>query len=62
MDVQIDEVHSTIRTTDGQELLSPQVLQQIVKAVLERLRAEMEHERCVQSESELQVSKLMGYM
>lgn len=58
MDIQIGEVHSTVRATDGQELLSPQVLQQIVQAVLAQLRAELEHERCVQRESEVQVSRL----
>ncbi len=50
MDVHIDEINSTVRATDGQELLSPLVLRQIVKAVLREIRAELEHERCLESE------------
>jgi hypothetical protein len=40
MDVHIGEVNSTVRATDSQALLSPQVLDQIVRVVLERLREE----------------------
>lgn len=61
MDMHIEEVNSTIRATDGQELLSPEVLQQIVKIVLERLRSEQEHERRVQSERDLHTGALIRY-
>ncbi len=40
MDVNIGEVHSTLRTSDGAALLSPELLQRIVAAVLERLQDE----------------------
>ncbi|MFQ5857426.1 MAG: hypothetical protein ACE5LU_17610 [Anaerolineae bacterium] len=53
MDVHIGEVNSTVRTTDSQALLSPQVLDQIVRVVLERLREEQAHERRVEEERRL---------
>ncbi len=61
MDMHIEEVNSTVHTTDGRELLSPEVLQQIVKVVLERLRAEQEHERRVQRERDLHTGALIRY-
>jgi len=50
MDVHINEMNSTVRATDTQALLSPQLLNQIVKAVLERLREEQAHEQRVADE------------
>jgi len=61
MDVHIGEVHSTVHASDGQELLSPQVLQQIVKVVLERLRMEMEHEHSLKCDRDLHKSVLTHY-
>lgn len=61
MDMHIEEINSTVRATDGRELLSPEVLQQIVKVVLERLRAEQEHEQCVQRERNLHTGALIRY-
>jgi hypothetical protein len=34
MDVRIDELHSTVEAVDGAALLSPQMLEAIVRAVL----------------------------
>lgn len=53
MDVHIGEVNSTVRATDSQTLLSPQVLDQIVRVVLERLREEQAHEQRVEEERRL---------
>jgi len=40
MDVHVGEMNSTVRVADSQALLSPQVLEQIVRAVLARVRDE----------------------
>ncbi len=58
MDVHIGEMNSTVRATDSQTLLSPQLLNQIVKAVLERLREEQAHEQRVISERSIRSSVL----
>lgn len=58
MDVNIGEMNSTVRATDTQSLLSPQLLNQIVKVVLERLRAEQAHERRVADERSIRSSVL----
>jgi hypothetical protein len=42
MDVQIDEVVSTVRATDSNSVLNPRVMQAIVRAVLDALA---EHQR-----------------
>jgi hypothetical protein len=58
MDVHIGEMNSTVRATDSQALLSPQALNQIVKAVLERLREEQAHEQRVINERSIRSSVL----
>jgi hypothetical protein len=40
MDVHVGEMNSTVRVADSQALLSPQVLEQIVRVVLARVRDE----------------------
>ncbi|MDT4936851.1 MAG: hypothetical protein QOG80_522 [Pseudonocardiales bacterium] len=45
MDVEINEVHSTIDTIDRETLLSPEILARIVAAVRASLRAEQAHQR-----------------
>jgi hypothetical protein len=42
MDVQIGEVSVDTRVTDADALLSPQLMEQLVRAVLNRLKAEQE--------------------
>ena len=58
MDVHIGEMNSTVRATDAQSLLSPQLLDQIVKAVLERVREEQAHEQRVANERSIRSSVL----
>ena len=58
MDVNIGEMNSTVRATDTQALLSPQLLNQIVKAVLERMREEQAHEQRIADESSIRSSVL----
>jgi hypothetical protein len=41
MDLHIGEMNSTVRAADNEAMLTPRVLDQIVRAVIERLR---EHE------------------
>ena len=53
MEVNIGEVNSTVRTTDQASLLSPEVMERIVRAVLERMREEESHRRRVESERRL---------
>ena len=60
MDVQIGEMNSTVRATDTQSLLSPQLLNQIVKAVLERMREEQARERRIADERSIRSSALVS--
>jgi hypothetical protein len=60
MDVNIGEMNSTVRATDTQSLLSPQLLNQIVKAVLERMRAEQERERRIADERSIRSNALVS--
>ena len=60
MDMHIGEMNSVVRATDTQTLLSPQLLNQIVNAVLERLRAEQERERRIANERDIRSSALMN--
>lgn len=61
MDVHIGKIDSTIRATDTQALLSPQMLEQIVSAVLERLREEQQHEQRVADERRLRAGVLASH-
>jgi hypothetical protein len=42
MDVRIEEITSQVHITDARALLTPEVLEQIVEAVLESLRAQQQ--------------------
>jgi len=53
MDVHIGEMNSTMRMTEAQSFLSPPILEQIVRAVLARLREEQAHETRVEAERRL---------
>ena len=50
MEVNIGEVNSTIRATDNGSLLSVEVLERIVRVVMERLREEEDHRERVDAE------------
>ena len=51
MQVEIGEVVSTVRTVDGEALLSPQTLQRIVTAVLQALQEVEAHRARVRTET-----------
>ena len=53
MEVNIGEVNSTVRTTDSASLLSPEIMQRIVQAVMAQLREEEHHRDRVDSERQL---------
>ena len=53
MDVHIGEMNSTVQMTDSQALLSPQILEQIVRAVLARVREDDDHRGRVEDERRL---------
>jgi hypothetical protein len=53
MEVNIGEVNSTVRTTDSASLLSPEMLERIVRAVMARLREEEQHQRRAEAERRL---------
>lgn len=53
MDVHIGEMNSVVRATDSQALLSPQVLEQIVRVVLRRVQEERELARRVADERQI---------
>jgi hypothetical protein len=50
MDVHIGELNSTVRVTDAQTLLSPQVLAEITRLVAAKVREEHEHSKRVEAE------------
>ncbi len=54
MDVEIGELSSTVRTVDSQALLNPQVLEQIVRVVMRRVRENQAHDRRTQDERRLE--------
>lgn len=53
MEVQIEQMNSTVRATDMQALLNPQLLEQIVRIVLERVREARVHEERTEAERRL---------
>lgn len=50
MDVHVGEIVSTVRAVDGDALLSPQVLERIVRAVMRAIEERDAHARRVRSE------------
>ncbi|OGU34132.1 MAG: hypothetical protein A3K13_08190 [Gemmatimonadetes bacterium RIFCSPLOWO2_12_FULL_68_9] len=50
MDVHVGEMNSTVRMTDSQSMLSPEVFERIVRAVMQRMREERAHEERVEKE------------
>ncbi len=54
MDVRINEVSSRVNVTDSQAMLSPQVIQQLLRLARESIRDELEHDRRVEAERRLQ--------
>lgn len=50
MDVNINEVVSTVRAVDGEGLLSPKTLETIVRAVLEAMREQEAHTQRIKAE------------
>jgi hypothetical protein len=53
MEVNIGEINSTVRTTDSASLLSPEIMERIVRAVMARVRDEDRHHNQVDSERRL---------
>lgn len=53
MSAHIGEVNSTVQITDSQALLSPQILEQIVRIVLQRVREDDAHQSRVEDERRL---------
>lgn len=53
MEVNIGEVNSTVRTMDSASLLSPEVMERIVRVALERLREEEGHRQRSEAERRL---------
>jgi len=51
MDVEINEVVSTVRAVDGQALLSPQLLRRLVEAMMQAVKDHHEHEKRTQKEN-----------
>lgn len=51
MEVQIGELASTVRAVDGDSLLTPQTLEQIVRAVLQAVNDQEAHAKRVRAET-----------
>jgi hypothetical protein len=56
MEVNIGEVNSTVRATDNASLLSSEMMERIVRAVMARVRDEDRHRDQVDSERRLSAS------
>lgn len=50
MDVEIGEISSTVRAVDGASLLSPEIMQRIVRAVLQAVEDKHSHQARVHAE------------
>ena len=50
MDIESGEVKSTVRAVDGNSVLSPRVMEQIVSTVLRAVREERDHSKRVRAE------------
>lgn len=48
MDVQINEMNTTVRATDSQTLLSQPLIEQLTRMLLARLRDEQAHDQRVE--------------
>jgi hypothetical protein len=57
VDVQIGQITSAVRTVDSESLLSPDVLDRIVRVVLIRVREEQVRERRGAAERELRPNR-----
>jgi translation initiation factor 6 (eIF-6) len=53
MDVHIGEMNNTVRATDSQTLLSPQLLDRIARAVAELLQAEQKRQETAEADRRL---------
>jgi len=61
MDVHIADVVSTVRAVDNEALLSPQVMEQIVRAVLRAVEENEAHRTRVQQEQRIASGGGDGY-
>lgn len=53
MEVNIEEINSTVRTVDGASLLSPAALRKIVEAVTKSIQDKHEHAKRTDAERKL---------
>ena len=56
MDIHIGEMTSTVRATDSQALLSPELLEKIVNAVIEEFKDRAERDQRHKGEYNIQAS------
>lgn len=59
MEVQINEIASTVRAVDGEALLAPQTMEKILRAVMHALEEREAHQQRVQAEQ--RVSRGVSY-
>jgi hypothetical protein len=53
MDVRINQVSSSVNVTDSQSMLSPQVMNQLLRVLREQIREELEREQRIEAERRL---------
>jgi hypothetical protein len=53
MDVQINELQSTVRAVDSDSLLSPQTMEKIIRAVLAAVNDQESHRQRVRAEQRI---------
>ncbi len=56
MDVQINEMTSTVRVTDSEALLNPQMVERLVRMLLDRIKEHEKHEKSVKDEQKMRPS------
>jgi hypothetical protein len=56
MDVQINEVHSTVRTVDSKTLVDPQVMRQIVQACVKAVKEQQSRDKQLASDRKISSS------
>jgi hypothetical protein len=56
LDVYINEMSSTVRATDSEALLNPQVVERLLQMLASRLKEHQQHEKTVKDEQRMRPS------
>jgi hypothetical protein len=56
VDVYINEMSSTVRATDSEALLNPQILEKLLRVMIAKLKEHQQHEKAVKDEQKMRPS------